>query len=87
MLSSLKLLLMCTHETKFCPRCKTPFECKVGSILLCQCSTVKLTEEEKDFIGAAYSDCLCASCMTAMRAELHNDKLKIKMSFLTAGYR
>ncbi|MBZ4189194.1 cysteine-rich CWC family protein [Niabella beijingensis] len=70
---------MCKHEDKYCPRCKQPFECKVGSILLCQCSTVSLNDEERDFINQQYEDCLCASCLKELRAVYHKQKFQRKL--------
>ncbi|OJJ19914.1 hypothetical protein BKI52_15665 [marine bacterium AO1-C] len=55
------------HEDKHCPRCQTLFECKVGSINLCQCTTVTLTPEERAYIAKLYDDCLCANCMRALQ--------------------
>lgn len=70
---------MCEHEKKYCPRCQGGFECKVGSIQLCQCATVRLSQEERDFISTQYADCLCAACLKEMKAEHHralfNDRL------------
>ena len=34
------------HEHMACPRCQRSFECRVGSINLCQCQAVQLTDEE-----------------------------------------
>ncbi|TXK51295.1 cysteine-rich CWC family protein [Pontibacter qinzhouensis] len=62
---------MPNHEHKTCPRCQQPFECKVGSILLCQCSVVRLTEAERDYLHTRYSDCLCASCMKVLQTEFN----------------
>lgn len=59
------------HETKFCQRCNKAFECKSGSILLCQCQTVLLTPEQLDYIAAQYDDCLCSACLLALRAEFN----------------
>ena len=42
---------MPAHEEKNCPRCRRPFECKSGSILLCQCQTVVLDEEQLAWIA------------------------------------
>jgi hypothetical protein len=71
---------MAKHEEKYCPRCKTRFECKVGSIMLCQCSTVELTAAQREYINVNYTDCLCASCMLELRAiynvKQHNQNLK-----------
>ncbi|MCX8080381.1 MAG: diphthine--ammonia ligase [Bacteroidia bacterium] len=63
------------HELKSCPRCAAMFECKVGSVLLCQCSKITLTEDERDFMKKHFTDCLCLSCMKDLRAEFHKDKL------------
>jgi Cysteine-rich CWC len=65
---------MCTHEQKYCPSCKQAFECKVGSIHLCQCSTVKLNEEEKHVIQAQFDDCLCITCLQKIKEQLSKAK-------------
>ncbi|WP_455201126.1 cysteine-rich CWC family protein [Kaarinaea lacus] len=57
------------HETKNCPRCNTEFECKSGSVLLCQCQTIVLSTEQLDYITSLYADCLCISCLHALRTE------------------
>ncbi|SFU45905.1 Cysteine-rich CWC [Pustulibacterium marinum] len=62
------------HEEKYCPRCQESFECKVGSINLCQCTTVTLNEEERNYMREQYTDCLCAACMAAVKQEYHNAK-------------
>ncbi|MGD8999072.1 MAG: cysteine-rich CWC family protein [Granulosicoccaceae bacterium] len=60
---------MARHENKACPRCGRLFECKAGSVLLCQCAEVELQQRHYDFIATRYSDCLCAECLRALRAE------------------
>jgi hypothetical protein len=67
---------MSEHEKKYCPRCSTPFECKVGSILLCQCTSVTLTETERNYLHENYEDCLCANCMKELKIECHQNLLK-----------
>jgi len=57
------------HEQKRCPRCQALFECKSGSILLCQCQTVYLEPEHLEYVSEQYSDCLCAMCLKAVRTE------------------
>jgi hypothetical protein len=57
------------HESKTCPRCQADFECKTGSILLCQCQTILLTEQQMAYINAQYDDCLCLACLQALRTE------------------
>lgn len=80
---------MCEHEKKYCPRCRTRFECKVGSILLCQCTSITLTESERNYLHERYEDCLCANCMKELRAEYHNNlfKQKIKKLFGQMSHR
>ncbi len=70
---------MCEHEQKHCPKCSSPFECKVGSILLCQCMTVPLTQEERDFIASKYADCLCAACLKDMKSAYHQQLQQDKL--------
>ncbi|MBP6430387.1 MAG: cysteine-rich CWC family protein [Ferruginibacter sp.] len=65
---------MCQHEQKYCPSCHQKFECKVGSIHLCQCSAIKLTEVEKNFIQSNYDDCLCISCLLNIEEQLNKAK-------------
>jgi hypothetical protein len=60
---------MCKHEEKHCPRCGTGFECKTGNISQCQCYAVKLNDAETKFISQRFTDCLCATCMKAIKSE------------------
>jgi hypothetical protein len=68
------------HEKKRCPRCQQSFECKSGSILLCQCQTVLLTPEQLEYIASQYEDCLCSKCLLEIRAEYniqqHEQRIK-----------
>ena len=67
---------MACHETKYCPRCNAPFECKVGNILLCQCDGVQFSEAEKVYIGSRYQDCLCRSCLLVLKEEVKYNKIR-----------
>ncbi|WP_455376044.1 cysteine-rich CWC family protein [Kaarinaea lacus] len=67
------------HETKRCPRCRSAFECKSGSILLCQCQSITLSEQELDFISAGYDDCLCQSCLVELRREFNQRVFREKL--------
>ena len=60
------------HENKLCPRCSTEFECKTGSILLCQCSKVEMSAEQLEYTNTQYDDCLCSNCLKTLRTE-YND--------------
>jgi hypothetical protein len=65
---------MSTHEQKYCPRCHSLFECKVGSILLCQCNKVVLDERAQAYLNKNYNDCLCAACMEEIKTILNNTR-------------
>ena len=70
------------HEQKQCPRCKENFECKTGSIELCQCQSVKLTEQHLEYIQSRYDDCLCASCLIELRREYNIGLFEEKINTL-----
>lgn len=57
------------HEIKRCPRCYSGFECKSGTILLCQCQEIILNEGELKFIEERFEECLCLSCLVDLRSE------------------
>ncbi len=72
------------HEKKQCPRCFAEFECKTGSILLCQCSKIEMTAEQLEYSNSQYDDCLCLSCLNELRTEFnllsHNKNIKNYLS-------
>lgn len=67
---------MCQHETKYCPRCMSIFECKPGNIVHCQCYGITLTSELRIYIEQRYNDCLCSSCLEYLSVELNLFKEK-----------
>ena len=75
---------MPNHEKKQCPRCSAEFECKTGSILLCQCSKIEMTAEQLEYSSTQYDDCLCLSCLKDLRTEFNtlSHSKKIKNIFL-----
>lgn len=60
---------MCKHEEKLCPRCNAAFECKAGSIALCQCSAILLSVEERAYVESKFEDCLCVHCLHTLQKE------------------
>ncbi|MBL1276021.1 MAG: cysteine-rich CWC family protein [Ectothiorhodospiraceae bacterium] len=56
-------------NVKCCPRCNEQFECKVVSILSCQCQIVYLTVKQCEYVSDQYDDCLCATCLQVLRSE------------------
>lgn len=57
------------HENKKCARCHTNFECKVGNVLECQCSQIKLNYEERIYVESLYTDCLCINCLRILQQQ------------------
>ncbi|WP_147204824.1 cysteine-rich CWC family protein [Segetibacter aerophilus] len=56
-----KLCMM--HETKTCPCCNKSFECKSGSITICQCMEVYVSQATREFLAKQYDECLCKACL------------------------
>jgi len=54
---------MSLHQVVNCPRCGASFECKMGSIAICHCSQVMLTDEQKEYIADQWDGCLCHACL------------------------
>jgi hypothetical protein len=78
---------MCEHEKIGCPRCNAKFECKVGSISLCQCTSVSLTIDESQYISEFYKECLCASCMLEMKKEFNAKLLEHKFNQISTLFK
>ncbi len=76
---------MTKHEIKTCPKCTRPFECKTGDILNCQCQSVKLTQQHRDYIFEQFDECLCASCMRKLRSECNMQHFNIQIQQLMIG--
>ncbi len=55
-----------TAETKCCPRCQAPFDCSAGNIPQCQCVGIRLTADDRTFVAANYTGCLCRACLLAI---------------------
>ncbi len=55
------------HGQVSCPRCQHLFECRVGSINLCSCQTVVLSEAQRQYIDEQFTGCLCTNCLLALR--------------------
>jgi hypothetical protein len=70
------------HEPKVCPACKTNFICKMGDVANCQCSLVKLTNDERTYIAEHFNDCLCCFCMKEMKAAYSTALLELKLKVL-----
>ncbi|WP_082869020.1 cysteine-rich CWC family protein [Oleiphilus sp. HI0125] len=61
---------MPNHEEIKCPRCGSPFECKMGSITICHCSDVHLSREQMAFISEHWQGCLCHACLLEIKTLL-----------------
>jgi hypothetical protein len=59
-------------ETKYhtvCERCKQPFICNAANIADCDCSKVRLSNEEISYIAKRYSNCVCNTCLLHLKDE------------------
>lgn len=54
-------------QIKICPRCNKTFNCDANNIAKCQCSTIKLSAQENDFLQMHYKDCLCLCCIKQIK--------------------
>jgi acyl-CoA hydrolase len=61
--------MMPQHEDKYCSRCGSLFECKLGTITQCHCFEIPLNREEIVYMGERYSDCLCQNCLQKTKNE------------------
>lgn len=61
---------MSKHERNNCPRCGKEFECRVNSVLKCQCASVALSQSQRDYVHSLYDDCLCAQCLKVFQIDL-----------------
>ena len=61
---------MPTHEEKICQRCNSIFECKVGNINNCQCSSIVLSDDLQNFLDNSFFDCLCINCLADLNSKL-----------------
>ncbi|HEC85219.1 MAG: hypothetical protein DRR19_17725 [Candidatus Parabeggiatoa sp. nov. 1] len=68
--------IMPQHEIKSCPRCGRTFECKPGPILLCQCSKIELTQQERALIQTQFQDCLCLQCLKVLKEQFQIEQRK-----------
>ncbi|WP_405517012.1 cysteine-rich CWC family protein [Spirosoma sp. KNUC1025] len=59
----------CKHDESVCPRCAVVYECRVGRITSCQCMSVKLTEEQRQYVSSLFNGCLCANCLLTLQTE------------------
>ena len=48
---------------KICKRCKTTFDCNSTLIQNCECNTIELSLETKEYLNKTSYDCLCTKCL------------------------
>jgi len=62
---------MLKHEITQCLRCEADFECKSGTINLCQCSKIELSSAQLEYIHLRYDGCLCLECLKILQNEFN----------------
>ncbi|MCM1034343.1 MAG: cysteine-rich CWC family protein [Paludibacter sp.] len=50
-------------QTKTCPRCGISFLCNHQDIAHCQCASVQLSANARQYIQTHYTTCLCCKCL------------------------
>ncbi|MGD8780693.1 MAG: cysteine-rich CWC family protein [Ignavibacteria bacterium] len=73
---------MSLHETKYCPRCGSPFECKSGNITQCQCFEVELSAHDLQLMKEVYDDCLCKKCLLELKGKFRRYKNEVRLKFV-----
>ena len=68
---------MTKHELIECPACSQMFECKQGSITICQCSNIQLSREQLAYIAERWEGCLCLSCLEDIKQQWSNEELSL----------
>lgn len=59
-------------KNKTCSRCGKTFVCNHDDIVNCQCASVKLSAEAREYVAAHYTDCLCAECLNEINEGKRN---------------
>lgn len=65
---------------KICPRCNASFECRHDNLKDCWCVDVSLDEQQLEYIGNNYADCLCHSCLQDIKDSFYTDGINPKFS-------
>src|SRR5690606_3900402 len=54
---------MAEHAVSLCPRCGSNMICKVGNITQCDCFTVQVSAETREFLSKTDFACVCVNCL------------------------
>lgn len=57
------------NEIVSCPKCRAEFECKVGTLALCHCSQLPLSQEQQKYIAERWQGCLCHNCLLEIQSQ------------------
>lgn len=58
-------------HVKLCLRCSESFACHAAEDMPCDCFTVQLSAETKDYIQQlGYTDCLCNTCLRSFEEQV-----------------
>ena len=60
---------MLKHEIVACERCGTSIECKANNYTQCQCSSIRLSLNELQFVSENFDGCLCLKCLDDLKTE------------------
>lgn len=54
---------------KTCPLCGVKFICRHDNITECQCSKIRLSNEDMAYIKSKFANCLCIDCLRKIAEE------------------
>lgn len=61
---------MCIHETSCCPRCGSEMTCKVGNITQCDCFSVNISDETRNYLTKTDYGCVCNRCLMELNRKM-----------------
>lgn len=58
----------------------------MGSISLCQCTAVEISDDERAYFNEKYNECLCAKCMKELKSEYGIQRYKSRLKRILGVY-
>jgi hypothetical protein len=52
-----------------CERCQNTFHCNADNITECECSRIKLTAKELEYMSDNYKNCICKKCLIEIKKQ------------------
>lgn len=65
-------IFMQKASISICQRCQSTFQCKANDIANCQCATVTISKEAKQYLKTTNYGCLCKNCLMEINQQIKN---------------